>query len=241
MKMIITARRNPAMTRPEFFHHLRHVHWPLVRDHVQVAAALEGYIQNHALGPDSPEVDFAPYRIAAERDSVIELFFDVEEGLQRLVEAPEYLEYVRPDEARFNDLQQNIMVKTEPETFFEASTIGRCKRFDFLMPRAGCNADDFKAQLAAQSAELCLEPVHTASIDRHVNNWSIQISGDSDGNGFGTGNFGCVRELWASSFAALISDARDRNVGSMVDTANSFSVFATEFPMIRVACENFAQ
>lgn len=231
MKMIITACRNPTLTRPQFFRHLRHVHWPLVRDHERVAAALDGYIQNHALGKDSPAPDNAPYRIAIDRDSVIELFFGSEEGLRRLAETPEYLEHVRPDEARFNDLPHNIMVKTQPETVFEARTVGRCKLFDFLMPLEGINAADFKLELAAHSAELCLDPAYSAVVDRHVDNWAINAL-DGAHMGFGAGSFACVREIWASSFTAFQSEAVVRRDVSVVDAEASFSVFATEFPMI---------
>ena len=52
LKMIITCRRNPAMSRPEFFHHLRHVHWPLIQRYPDVLAAVPGYVQNHTVLPE---------------------------------------------------------------------------------------------------------------------------------------------------------------------------------------------
>ena len=51
LKMIITCRRNQAMSRPQFFHHLRHVHWPLIQRHPDVLAVLTAYVQNHSVLP----------------------------------------------------------------------------------------------------------------------------------------------------------------------------------------------
>lgn len=76
LKMIITCRRNPAMSRPEFFDHLRNVHWPLIQQYPDVLAAVPGYVQNHSVLPEPGFELSAPYRIAAERDSVIELKFE---------------------------------------------------------------------------------------------------------------------------------------------------------------------
>ncbi len=55
LKMIITCRRNPTMSRPEFFHHLRNIHWPLIQRYPDVLAAVPGYVQNHSV---LPEQDF---------------------------------------------------------------------------------------------------------------------------------------------------------------------------------------
>lgn len=232
MKMIICAKRNPAMTRPEFFYHLRHVHWPLVRKHERVACALDGYVQNHALGPDSPLPAATPYRIAVDRDSVIELFFDGDHGLQRLVETPEYLEFVRPDEARFNDLSQNIMIKTEPEMVFEANRAGRCKRFDFLVRSSDCRADEFRDQLTELAARLCLDPAYTAVVDRQVHNWPMVANEAANGQGFGIGSFDCVRELWSHSHDGLRQSLAFMDDTPFIDSERSFCVFATEFVML---------
>lgn len=226
MKMIITCRRHPSLSRPAFFHHLRHVHWPLVRQHREVLAQLQGYVQNHALGGErSPAAE--PFRIATERDSIIELLFAHPDDLLRLVETPAYLTCVRPDEARCNDLSENLMVRTRPKCYFEAVQVGRCKRFDFLVRNSDLTAQRFSEQLAAHAERLALDPFHTAHVDRHVLNYPM---GSEDGHGFGQGQFDCVRELWAGSFAAL-SAVAPLLATDGVDLERSFIIFATEFVM----------
>lgn len=227
MKMIITCRRHPSLSRAAFFDHLRNVHWPLVQRHANVLAALLGYIQNHALGEAGRGIDAAPFRVATDRDSVIELFFEGPEDLGRLAQTPEYLDHIRPDEARFNDLSANIVVQTRPELFFEAPQVGRCKRFDFVVRGAGVAADRLAVALADNARRLALDPFYTAHVDRHVHNWQI---GASQGEGFGEGQFDCVREIWAGSFAALAAVAPLLSIDD-VDPEQSFTVFATEFAM----------
>ncbi len=225
--MIITCRRNQAMSRPQFFHHLRHVHWPLIQRHPDVLAVLTAYVQNHSVLPGRGFDPVAPYRIADERDSVIELWFDGMEGIDRLLSIPSYLQYVRPDEAAFNDLAHNIMLLTQATTVFRAPSIGRCKRFDFIRRSKGADADAFAVKVKDQARALALDPLYTGQIDRHVENFPVA---SKDGGGFGEGGFDCVREVWASSFDALSVTAPLAVVAS-ADTKSSFTVFATEFPI----------
>jgi hypothetical protein len=227
LKMIITCRRHPAMSRPEFFDHLRNVHWPLIQRYPDVLAAVPGYAQNHSVLPEPGFELSAPYRIAAERDSVIELKFDGVAAIESLLSTPSYQQYVRPDEARFNDLPHNIMVLTEPSNGLRAPTIGRCKRFDFIRRASDTEPSSFGAEISRQSAALALDPIYTGHIDRHVDN--IVVGPATDG-GFGKGSFDCVREVWATSFDALSAVASRSRVQG-VDEKMSFSVFATEFAM----------
>jgi len=227
LKMIITCRRNPAMSRPEVFHHLRHVHWPLIQRYPDVLAAVPGYVQNHSVLPERDFGPAAPYKIATERDSVIELKFDGIAGIERLLAIPSYQQHVRPDEARFNDLPHNIMVLTEASTAFRTPAVGRCKRFDFIRRAPGTEAATFGAELKRQSANLAFDPFYTAHIDRHVDN--VVVGPVSDG-GFGKGLFDTVREVWGISFDAL-SAVAGRSFLESADAETSFSVFATEFTM----------
>lgn len=231
MKMIICARRNPALTREQFFHHLRHIHWPMVRDFPSVAASLRGYVQNHAHGDASPTGVAAPCRVETGRDSVIELHFDSDAGVARLVGTPEYIEHVRPDEARFNDLSSNIMVKCREEIVFATGRPGRCKRFDFLAMNQATGSGDFRKTLQAHATRLSLDPVHTAIIDCYAHNWPIG-SEEPGSQGFGSGAFDCVRTIWAHSVEGLVMASTLGEAAPMIDYAKSFSVFATEFTMI---------
>jgi hypothetical protein len=64
-------------------------------------------------------------------------------------------------------------------------------------------------------------------VDRHADN--IVATAEMNA-GFGEGAFDAVREVWATSFAAL-SHVADRSAADYADPEKSFSVFATEFPM----------
>jgi hypothetical protein len=85
---------------------------------------LSGYVQNHTVPPEQGFELAAPYTIATERDSVIELKFDGIAGIERLLAIPSYQQHVRPDEASFNDLPHNIMVLTEAAGIFHAHVVG---------------------------------------------------------------------------------------------------------------------
>jgi EthD domain len=227
LKMMITCRRNPSLSRRQFFHHLRHVHWPLIQRYPDVLDALPGYMQNHSVLPEAGFELSAPFKIATERDSVIALAFEGVEGIHRLLCAPDYQQHIRPDEARFNDLPHNIMVLTEASTAFRASSVGRCKRFDFIRRSPDTDAATFRAALEKHSRTLVLDPLYTAHIDRHVDNFVAAAAMDA---GFGAGEFDVVREIWAASFAALSAMA-GRAALNCADAEGSFSVFATEFLM----------
>ncbi len=232
--MIITCRRNPALSRAEFFHHLRHVHWPLIQQHPDVLAAVPAYVQNHSVVPDAAFTPAAPYRIADERDSVIELWFDGTAGIERLLALPAYQQYVRPDEAAFNDLAHNIMLLTEATTIWRAPTVGRCKRFDFIRRAAEIDAAMFRKRMLDAGQRIALDPFYTAHVDRHVENAAAAAI---PGSGFGEGAFDAVREVWAASFEALSITAAMGAVDG-ADEEKSFSVFATEFPMQRTIGED---
>jgi hypothetical protein len=189
--------------------------------------ALPGYVQNHAVLPE-PGIDLAaPFRLAVERDSVIELAFDGVGGIERLLSAPSYMRHIRPDEAHFNDLPHNIMVLTKASTAFRAPVVGRCKRFDFLRRTSAMDASTFCAKLGSHSQALALDPGYTAHVDRHVDN--VVATAEMNA-GFGEGAFDAVREVWAMSFAAL-SHVANRSAVDYADPEKSFSVFAAEFPM----------
>jgi EthD domain len=227
MKMMIVCRRNPSLSRAQFFRHLRHVHWPLIQRHPSVLDALPGYVQNYTVLPEQGIDLSAPLELAVERDSVIELAFDGVAGINRLLSVPVYMQYIRPDEAYFNDLQNNIMVLTNASAVFRAPPVGRCKRFDFIRRSPAVDASTFRYKLDSHSHALALDPIYTSHIDRHVDN--IVATAEMNA-GFGGGAFDAVREVWSTSFAAL-SLMASRSVADYADPERSFSIFATEFPM----------
>jgi hypothetical protein len=227
LKMMIVCRRNPSLSRAQFFQHLRHAHWPLIQRHPSVLDALPGYVQNHTVLPEQGVDLSAPLKLAVERDSVIELAFDGVAGINRLLSIPAYMQHIRPDEAHFNDLEKNIMVLTNAATVFRASVVGRCKRFDFIRRSLSVDASTFRFKLDSHSHALALDPIYTSHIDRQVDN--IVATSEMNG-GFGEGAFDAVREVWSTSFAAL-SLMAGRSIADYADPERSFSIFATEFTM----------
>jgi hypothetical protein len=226
LKMMITCRRNPSMSRAQFFHHLRHVHWPFIQRYPEVTDAIPGYMQNYTVLPE-PGLDLpAPFKLAVERDSIIELAFDGVAGIHRLLSVPAYMQHIRPDEARFNDLAHNIMALANASSVFRPA-VGRCKRFDFIRRAPAIDAATFRAKLGGHSQALALDPVYTAHVDRHVDN--IVATAEMNA-GFGEGAIDAVREVWAASFSALALVA-SRSAAEYADPEKSFSVFATEFTM----------
>lgn len=119
------------------------------------------------------------------------------------------------------------MIKTRAETVFSAPVAGRCKRFDFLVRDAAVSSQAFAQSLMESSRRMALDPLHTALVDRQVNNMPLMAG---DGAGFGQGSFDCVRESWSNSFANLADPVVEEMLP--VDRARSFSVFASEFVMI---------
>jgi hypothetical protein len=225
--MMITCRRNPSMSRAQFFHHLRHVHWPLIQCYPDVADAIPGYVQNHTVLPEPGLELLAPFKLADERDSVIELAFDGVAGIRRLLAVPAYMQHIRPDEAHFNDLAHNVTVLANASDVFRSTAVGRCKRFDFIRRAPAMDTTTFGAELRNHSQALALDPVYTAHVDRHVDN---VVAAAEMSAGFGEGAFDAVREVWATSFAAL-SFVASRSAAAYADLDASFSVFAVEFPM----------
>jgi hypothetical protein len=227
LKMMITCRRNPSMSRAQFFHHLRHVHWPLIQRFADAVDAAPGYVQNHTVLPE-PGVELsAPFKLAVERDSVIELAFD---GRGRHPSAPFRARVHAAHPTRrgpFNDLAHNIMVLANASSVCRAPSVGRCKRFDFIRRSPAIDAATFRAKLGSHSQALALDPVYTGHVDRHVDN--IVATAEMNA-GFGEGAFDAVREVWATSFKAL-AFVSNRSAAEYADPEKSFSVFATEFPM----------
>lgn len=224
LDLIITCRRNPALDDVGFFDHLRHIHWPLLKRFPAVLAEVPDYVQNHALGDRASPP--APLPVATERNSVIELGLRADD-FGPLMALPDYQAHVRPDEGRFNDLEQNIAVRSIARREFLFGDPGRCKRFDFIAARDG-EAEETRQALAEQSRRLALDPWYTGHVDKQVDHW---VEPADRAHGFGDGAFICVREVWARGFAALGAVA----VASTPPKAHpsSFSVFATEFVMQR--------
>lgn len=227
MKVILTASRNPALDRPAFFRHLRHVHWPLVSRFPAVLEEIRGYTQNHSFLVDEDGGLPTPWRRAAERDSVIEVWFTGLDGLKRMDEDADYVAYVRPDEAVFNDLPNNVLLIAQEETYHAAPAIGRIKRFDFLYPAPDCPPAQFDAACHAACETLALDPLFQALADRlslHLPFSETQEPASAR----------AVLATTASGLDAMSRLAAPRFTAGLTGVADherSFSVLTTTFPI----------
>ncbi len=99
IKFTILLRRNPSMTHDEFVAYHRERHAPLFCALPEVRQHVRRYVQSHALPATVaglPPMDF---------DGITEFWFDDVAALQAVFTAESYMATIRPDEAKFLDLQ----------------------------------------------------------------------------------------------------------------------------------------
>ena len=108
IKFTILLARNPALTHGQFVAHHRNIHADLFMSVAAVKDTVRRYVQQHALPVVLPGLPPVKY------DGVTELWCDEVSAITRLCSDPEYLERIRPDEARFLDLERcDFIVSSE--------------------------------------------------------------------------------------------------------------------------------
>ena len=98
IKFTILLRRNPAMTHEEFVAYHREKHAPLFTSLPEVKQYVRRYVQCHATA------DVLPGLPDSKLDGSTELWFDDLAGLVGVFQSKDYMETIRPDEAKFLDL-----------------------------------------------------------------------------------------------------------------------------------------
>lgn len=99
IKFSILLRRRPGMTHEEFVAYHREQHAPLFMSVPVVRDKVRRYVQQHTLAVTLPGLP--PTTV----DGVTELWFDDVESIAAVFTAESYLAIVRPDEAKFLDLE----------------------------------------------------------------------------------------------------------------------------------------
>ncbi len=87
------------MSHEEFVAYHRNNHAPLFKSLPEVQQYVKGYVQCHTLPINFLGLPPQAY------DGITELWFDSAEDVEKLFTAPAYMETIRPDEAKFLDLQ----------------------------------------------------------------------------------------------------------------------------------------
>jgi hypothetical protein len=124
VKFVAFLRRKHGLSREQFLEHWEHTHGPLFLGVAEIDAHVTKYVQNHVL-------DDLTGVMGNRYDGVVEI------GFARIEDAPKifrqgYLDAVRPDEQRFVDLQDMIVLLTDEVLLYE----------DALAPLADVTAAD---------------------------------------------------------------------------------------------------
>jgi len=107
IKFTILLRRTPAMTHDEFVDYHRNRHAPLFMSVPAVQEHVRRYVQTHTIAADLPGLP------ATNIDGTTELWFADQAAFAAVFTDPTYLELIRPDEARFLDLEHCEFLVTQ--------------------------------------------------------------------------------------------------------------------------------
>jgi uncharacterized protein (TIGR02118 family) len=112
IKFTILLRRRPEMSHDDFVAYHRRQHAPLFMSMPVVQQHVRRYVQQHTLEVTMPGLP--PTSV----DGVTELWFDDVESIATVFTAESYLEVVRPDEAKFLDLEHCEFLISEEHPVF---------------------------------------------------------------------------------------------------------------------------
>jgi hypothetical protein len=229
LKMVLCSRRHPSMTRAQFFAYLTDVHAPLVLGVPEFLPYLRRYVQNHALLAEDGAKPPPSYRHAAERDSVIELFFESAEKLHEAMQVPQYVDTIRPDEGRFNDLSKLIALPTEEDTVFtDREAAPAWKMFDFLTKRADLSRDTFLVRWRRDADRLAQNAGYRALVRRRTHNVPLAARPEDFAR---AAHYDGVTEIWLNDLGQLGEVGNRSGEADFVDAEHSFSVIAREVPI----------
>ena len=108
IEFIILLRRKPELTHEEFVQYHREQHARLFTSLPEVKQYVRRYVQSHSTGVEIPGIPPMTF------DGATELWFDDMASLANVFEAKNYLDQIRPDEAKFLDLPRcEFLLTTE--------------------------------------------------------------------------------------------------------------------------------
>ena len=109
IKLMGMLRRKPGMSPQEFHSYWRNVHAPLVMGVQGFARHVRKYVQSHAVDAQLvPGADGEPAF-----DGIAELWFDSLDDLRRAISDPCYLSEIHPDELKFLDFPNCVILLVE--------------------------------------------------------------------------------------------------------------------------------
>ncbi len=221
VKLIITGRRRPGMTRAGLSHHLRHVHGPMVTAPPPDAGPMPtGYVQNHVRDGAYPPGGVQP---GVERDFVTEVWFDTPDAARASVATPYYRSVLQPDEPRFVDLE-TVRRCFAVETTVKEGQATPHKAFLFWSVPPGLNPASF------QQAWPAARPAAHPSVRRWVANETGAMPGPAplpyDG----------IDAIWLVPGAdpQPLHEAMLQTLAAHIDPAGCFFVTVEEFTTQRL-------
>src|SRR3954466_14559951 len=157
MKLILCPCRHQNLDRVQFFHRMANVHGPPKRSLPECTKYIRKYVQNPMRLPEDGVNITTAFRHETGRDAVSELWFDSQQDMMQALGEPTYQSIVRPDEERFNDLSQLIILATKELPLRVAGTGEPCiyKTFDYIKRRADIDEKTFNKHWEAH-ADLLL-------------------------------------------------------------------------------------
>ncbi len=112
IKFSILLRRRPGTTHQEFVDYHRTNHAPLFMSLPVVQQHVRRYAQQHTIDATMPGLP--PTTI----DGITELWFDDVDSIAAVFTADSYLETIRPDEAKFLDLEHCEFIVSDEHPVF---------------------------------------------------------------------------------------------------------------------------
>lgn len=195
IKIMLAVNRRPGMSREEFFQYLTGMHGPLVLSVPEFLRHLRKYVQNLVLdGTHAAAASTIPAN-TAERDAVIELWFDSVEALKPAFSEPRYGAIIRPDEEKFAN-QENLLVHlvTEETVCSSKGEAPRIKRFRFLRRKPGISREEFLRHWREVHTPLLKSGAVFASVvKKYVQNHRLPSETDPFG---GAAVYDGIDEFW---------------------------------------------
>lgn len=107
IKMTMFLKRKEGLSHAAFVEHHIETHGPLFRSIPEAATHCLRYIQTHPVALDTDVAENADF------DGTAELWFDSEAGMQAVLESDTYRNTVFPDEKRFLDHANTLVLVGE--------------------------------------------------------------------------------------------------------------------------------
>lgn len=192
-KRLSLLKRNPELSRDQFFMHYEFVHGPLASRQQGFRKFTYCYVQNHVLGevnsPEAPEFDGMTATFQVPRADMTRGFF----------QEPDYANFVRPDEERVFDMAKTRSVMTSERLVVESErSAWKC----LLLFSAKTPADE-EAELSRWADR---------GICRLVVNAFVSGSAGALGGVPAEFPFDRIAEFWFTDQAAMTHAERDRLV-----------------------------